>query len=144
MKALQLLQRPEVGVADLEAVLPEGSLGATPAARDALEVRVKYEGYIRRQKRFVDRMLQMERMRIPPDFDLDIEALSAEARLKLKKFRPDTIGQASRLSGVRSSDLSILLIYLTKMKREGKVEANSGRSKRSRRGNRPLGEPDNA
>lgn len=131
MKALQLLQRPGVGAADLEVVLPEGSLGESPAAREALEIRVKYDGYIRRQKRFVDRMLQMERMRIPPEFSFDIEALSAEARQKLRKFRPDTLGQASRLSGVRSSDLSILLIYLTKMKRERGDQARAGRVKRS-------------
>ena len=62
-------------------------------------------------------MLQIERVRIPADFSYDIEALSAEARLKLEKFRPTTLGQASRLSGVRSSDLSILMIHLGKRER---------------------------
>ena len=62
-------------------------------------------------------MLQIERVRIPADFSYDIEALSAEARLKLEKFRPTTLGRAARLSGVRSSDLSILMIHLGKRER---------------------------
>jgi tRNA uridine 5-carboxymethylaminomethyl modification enzyme len=143
MRALQLLQQPGFGVADLEPILPKGSLGQTSAMRESLEIRVKYDGYIRRQKRFVDRMLKMERMKIPADFSYDIDALSTEARLKLRKFRPDTIGQASRLSGVRSSDLSILLIFVTKMKREREVAAASGRAKRSGRGGREPGETRN-
>jgi tRNA uridine 5-carboxymethylaminomethyl modification enzyme len=118
LKAVQLLQRPGLGIADLERVVPEGSLGSGPAERQALEIRVKYEGYIRRQRKFVDRMLATERIRIPRDFSFDIEALSAEARGKLKKFRPETLGQASRLSGVRSSDLSILMVLLTRRKRD--------------------------
>ena len=143
MKALRLLQRPDVEAADLAEVLPEGSLGETSSARKALEIRVKYDGYIKRQKRFVDRMLRMDRMRIPPELSFDFEGLSAEARLKLGKFRPDTIGQASRLAGVRSSDLSILLIYLTKMKREGR-EPDPSRAKRTRRRTQPQRDRDNA
>ncbi len=132
MKALQLLQRPGFDIEDLEPILPKESFGQSRAARDALEIRVKYEGYVKRQKRFVARMLQMERLAIPGDFSYDIQALSAEARLKLNKFRPDTLGQASRLSGVRASDLSILLVYLTKMKRGGKTAEGAGRRRAKR------------
>jgi tRNA uridine 5-carboxymethylaminomethyl modification enzyme len=64
-----------------------------------------------------DRMLRLEKMPIPRDFSYDIESLSAEARLKLRKFRPATLGRAARVSGVRSSDLSIIMIYLSKMNR---------------------------
>ena len=74
----------------------------------------QYEGYIKRQKREAERVMMMDKIRIPDDFSYDIDALSAEAREKLKKFRPVTLGQASRISGLRFSDLSILMIYLKK------------------------------
>ena len=118
LRASQLLQRPGVKIADIEKVLPEAFLGGNARDKDALEIQVKYEGYIRRQRKHADRMLQMERTRIPKDFSYDIKSLSAEARLKLGKHRPLTLGQAARLSGVRSSDLSILMIYLIKSRRE--------------------------
>jgi tRNA uridine 5-carboxymethylaminomethyl modification enzyme len=118
LRASQLLQRPGVKIADIEKVLPEAFLGGNARDKDALEIQVKYEGYIRRQRKHADRMLQMERTRIPKDFSYDIKSLSAEARLKLGKHRPLTLGQAARLSGVRSSDLSILMIYLIKLRRE--------------------------
>jgi len=119
IKASRLLQRPGVGVGDLAGVLPAGSFGGRPRDAQALEIQIKYEGYIRRQRKLADRMLHMERMRIPEDFSYDMDALSAEARLKLRKFRPATLGQASRLSGVRSADLSILMIFLSKRARKG-------------------------
>jgi len=127
LKASQLLQRPGVTALDLEGALPAGVLGGNPREIDALEIRVKYEGYIRRQRTHADRMIEMERTQIPSDFSYDIGALSAEARLKLSKFRPQTLGQAARLSGVRSSDLSILMIYLIKAKREKASACRPGR-----------------
>jgi tRNA uridine 5-carboxymethylaminomethyl modification enzyme len=117
LKASQLLQRPGIAVADIESALPAGSLALEPREKETLEIKIKYEGYIRRQKKLAERMLQIERVRIPCDFSYDIEALSAEARLKLEKFRPTTLGRAARLSGVRSSDLSILMIHLGKRER---------------------------
>jgi tRNA uridine 5-carboxymethylaminomethyl modification enzyme len=63
----------------------------------------------------------MERMLIPRGFSYDMESLSTEARLKLRKFRPVTLGQAARLSGVRSSDLSIIMIYLSKTSRSERI-----------------------
>ncbi len=114
LRASQLIQRPGITVADVEGALPAGSLGLAPREKESLEIGIKYEGYIRRQKKLAERMLQIERVRIPADFSYDIDALSAEARLKLEKFRPTTLGRAARLSGVRSSDLSILMIHLGK------------------------------
>jgi tRNA uridine 5-carboxymethylaminomethyl modification enzyme len=120
LRASQLLQRPGIGIEDIAGVLPSGSLGERRRDGETVEVQVKYGGYIRRQKKLVERMLQMERMQIPPDFSYDIESMSSEARIKLGKFRPATLAQASRLSGVRSSDLSILMIYLSKLGRKGR------------------------
>ncbi|MCX5754035.1 MAG: tRNA uridine-5-carboxymethylaminomethyl(34) synthesis enzyme MnmG [Candidatus Krumholzibacteria bacterium] len=125
LKAASLLQRPGISIGDIESAVPAGSLGLGPREKEALEIGIKYEGYIRRQKKLAERMLQIERVRIPTDFSYDIEALSTEARIKLEKFRPLTLAQASRLSGVRSSDLSILMIHLGKRDREGR--GNPGR-----------------
>ena len=114
VRAIKLLQRPRVTIEELEQYL-DGTLDQlTVEEKQALEVRVKYEGYIRRQKREAERVMAMDKIRIPGDFSYDIGALSAEAREKLKKFRPLTLGQASRISGLRFSDLSILMIYLRK------------------------------
>ncbi|MFA4946897.1 MAG: tRNA uridine-5-carboxymethylaminomethyl(34) synthesis enzyme MnmG [Candidatus Krumholzibacteriia bacterium] len=128
LKVSQLLQRPGISIKDIESSLPAGSLGLEPREKESLEIGIKYDGYIRRQKKLAERMLQIERVRIPPDFSYEIEALSAEARLKLEKFRPITLAQASRLSGVRSSDLSILMIHLGKRERGERGNAGRGRA----------------
>jgi len=114
IRAIKLLQRPRVTFEDLEQYLDGALESLTNPEKQALEVRVKYEGYIKRQKREAERVMMMDKIRIPDDFSYDIDALSAEAREKLKKFRPVTLGQASRISGLRFSDLSILMIYLKK------------------------------
>ncbi len=116
--AMDLLKRPEVRLRDLEAQIPPGTLDLDDRGRGALEISAKYEGYIARQRKFIERMIDLERMRIPEDFSYDIGALSAEARIKLAKFRPVTLGQASRISGVRSSDISILMIFLGRRRQE--------------------------
>jgi tRNA uridine 5-carboxymethylaminomethyl modification enzyme len=74
---------------------------------------VKYEGYIARQERQVERFRQMEELRIPPDFDYRrIDGISVESREKLARIRPFSVGQASRISGVRSADIAVLLVHL--------------------------------
>ena len=74
---------------------------------------IKYEGYIKRQKQQVHRFEKMEKMRIPADFDYEkVEGISAESKEKLKMIRPLSVGQASRISGVRSSDIALLLVRL--------------------------------
>ncbi len=108
----QALRDPLVRIDDLLPLAPQ--LGAFP--RDWLrqcELDVKYEGYVRRQERQVERFRRMEDLRIPADFDYDRPlGLSAEAQDKLKRIRPASVGQASRIAGVRSSDLAVLLVHL--------------------------------
>ncbi|HSG28174.1 MAG TPA: tRNA uridine-5-carboxymethylaminomethyl(34) synthesis enzyme MnmG [Candidatus Krumholzibacterium sp.] len=111
-KALSMLQRPGITLDDIERALPEGILSLTGREREMLSTDVKYEGYIARQQKMARRMIKMDKTRIPGDFSYDIDALSSEAREKLERFRPETLGQASRITGVRSSDLSILMVFL--------------------------------
>ncbi|MGN0739452.1 MAG: hypothetical protein ACI4LX_04700 [Treponema sp.] len=73
----------------------------------------KYKYYIEKQDRRVEKMHRMENFRIPADFDYGaIPSLSSESRLKLEKIRPLTLGQASRISGIRNSDIMLLMVYL--------------------------------
>ncbi len=111
-RAIRLLQRPGVSLGEVEKALPGGLLGLEPREIEMLNIGIKYDGYIKRQKRTAQRIVTMDKMRIPEDFNYDIGALSTEAREKLRKFRPETLGQASRISGVRNSDLSILMVFL--------------------------------
>ncbi len=83
---------------------------------DQVEIEIKYEGYIERQMRQVEHFKKTEKKIIPPEIDYDdVESLRLEARQKLKKLRPVSIGQASRISGVSPADISVLLVYLTAM-----------------------------
>ena len=76
---------------------------------------VKYEGYISKVQREAEKMLKSEEKQIPEDIDYDkVANLASEARQKLKKIRPTSIGQALRISGVNPADISILMIYLRK------------------------------
>ena len=84
---------------------------------DQIEIEIKYEGYIVRQKRQVEQYKKLEKKLIPADLDYDqVSSLRLEARQKLKEFRPISLGQASRISGVSPADVSVLLIYLEKNK----------------------------
>ena len=81
------------------------------------ELDIKYAGYVARQQRQAERLLQMEKIVIAKDFDYDsIVGLSAEAREKFKEIRPHSVGQASRISGVRNSDIAILMVVLKRTK----------------------------
>ncbi len=76
------------------------------------EIAIKYQGYIEREKRIADKILKLENLSIPDNFDYSrITALSIESRIKLERYRPKTIAQASRISGVSPADISVLLIY---------------------------------
>ena len=80
---------------------------------EQVEIEIKYEGYIERQKRQVDQYKKMEKHKIPNWMDYDeVPSLRLEARQKLKAFRPVSVGQASRISGVSPADISVLLVYL--------------------------------
>lgn len=82
---------------------------------EQVEIEIKYEGYIVRQKRQVEQYRKMEKKLIPQEIDYDdVSSLRLEARQKLKMFRPASIGQASRISGVSPADISVLLVYMEK------------------------------
>ena len=114
VNALESLKRPEVSMDDLEAVIPEIST-YPKSVRLQLELKIKYDGYIKRQDKQVDRFSKLESIHIPDDFNYDVvEGISAESREKFKLIRPTSVGQASRISGVRVSDITVLLVYLRK------------------------------
>ena len=79
---------------------------------DSSEIAIKYKGYIQREQQMADKIMRLENLIIPDDFDFDrVESLSIECRQKLKKYAPKTIAQASRISGVSPADISVLLVY---------------------------------
>ncbi len=79
---------------------------------DSVEISLKYKGYIERERKLADKVMRLEDLTIPEDFDFDqVSGLSIECRQKLKKYGPRTIAQASRISGVSPSDISVLLVY---------------------------------
>ena len=106
-------RRPKVGV-----VVGSGGIKAMSSIPlfeflEQAEIQVKYERYIEKEKEIADRMASLENLVIPDSFDYDkIAALSIEALQKFKKIRPNTIGQASRISGVNPSDVQILMVYM--------------------------------
>ena len=109
----QILRRPEITYEKMEKYL-----GCPHFAQDAaeeMEIMIKYEGYIEKQKRDAKNMIKLESMKIPEDLDfMNMDGLAIEARQKFTKIRPLTIGQASRISGVNPSDISILIMNLKK------------------------------
>mgnify|MGYP002732259411 CR=1 FL=1 len=109
---LEALKRPEITIDGLLSDIPELAAFDAPVRYQA-ELDVKYDGYIKRQERQVDRFSQLEEMSIPADFDYDsVDGISAESREKFKQVRPVSIGQAGRISGVRNSDVAILMVHL--------------------------------
>ena len=107
-----LLRRPRVGYWDLAPFDP-GRPELSAAVCEAVEIAVKYEGYIQRQLRQVEEMRKLEGRPLPPGIDyLGIQGLRMEARQKLDKIRPLNLGQASRISGVSPADVTALMIFL--------------------------------
>lgn len=119
VRASDLLKRPEV-TWDMIAELAPPPERLDKEITSAVSVEIKYEGYIDRQKRQVERMRKMERVRLPVDFDYDgVPGLLSESRQKLKKLRPRTLAQAGRVSGVTPADLHILWVTLERGRRQG-------------------------
>ena len=107
-----LIRRPQVSYADTAPFDPERP-ALSRAVRAQVEIRLKYEGYIKRQLKQVEEFQRMEERPLPPELDYDrIPGLRLEAREKLKKIRPASFGQAGRISGVSPADLSVLMIYM--------------------------------
>ena len=109
---IELIRRPELSYDDLAAADP-GRPDYPEDVREQVNIEIKYEGYITRQKRQVDQFAKRETKRIPESIDYDdVKSLRIEARQKLKEFRPENIGQASRIGGVSPADVNVLLVYL--------------------------------
>jgi len=110
--AIQALKMPEVTMASLQESIPELS-GFEEPIKYQVELDVKYEGYINRQERQINRFEKLESLHISQDFDYDaLDGLSTEGKEKLKLGRPISVGQASRISGVRNSDIALLIVHL--------------------------------
>jgi tRNA uridine 5-carboxymethylaminomethyl modification enzyme len=116
--ATNLLRRPQVEMANMRSLSTKthALLAEFPEEiQEQVEIEIKYEAYIEREKKQAEKIEGLEEYRIWPDFDYDrVKALSSEAREKLKKHRPQTIGQMSRISGVSPADVSVLTVYLGK------------------------------
>jgi tRNA uridine 5-carboxymethylaminomethyl modification enzyme len=115
-KAEKILLRPNISLQDLIAHVPKlnNSLsGFDPESIEQAEIQVKYQVYIDKEKDLVARMRQLEDLEIPEQFDYQrIISLGAEAREKLNRVKPKTLGQASRISGINPSDVQILMVYM--------------------------------
>ncbi|MBQ6560032.1 MAG: tRNA uridine-5-carboxymethylaminomethyl(34) synthesis enzyme MnmG [Erysipelotrichaceae bacterium] len=108
--AYELLKRPQV---ELSAMLDLMGLDYDKEIAKQVEIEVKYEGYIKKARKEADRMLKMDNVHLPEDIDyLHFDNLALEARQKLNKIRPSSLGQASRISGINPSDIQVLAIYL--------------------------------
>jgi len=107
---VELVSRPELSLSELMEIVPCGTYSREVV--EAVEIAIKYSGYIEREKLQAEKNLRLEYIKIPADFDFDsIQSLSIECRQKLKRYRPSTIAQASRISGVSPADISVLLVY---------------------------------
>ena len=108
-----LVSRPELSLSNLLDFVPRGTKSDYSADEiTAVEVSIKYAGYIDREKLQAEKNNRLEYIHIPADFDFDkLQGLTIECRQKLKKYKPDTIAQASRISGVSPADISVLLVY---------------------------------
>lgn len=115
-KAAKIILRPNISLNDLTSTLPSLQTSLDTISEDALlqaEIQIKYERYIEKEQQLVDKMSDLENMAIPANFDYDkLNALSNEALQKMKKIKPSTLGQASRISGVNPSDIQILMVYM--------------------------------
>lgn len=116
ISAEKLLKRPQLGIKELATLSEELAAYLEKYPTDVIEqaeIQIKYESYLEKEQLLVEKLSNMEDFKIPASFDyLGITALSNEGRQKLHKIRPETLGQASRISGVSPADLSILTVYL--------------------------------
>ena len=109
-KVAELVARPSVFLKDLLQIVPRGTYSEEEV--ESVDIAIKYQGYIDRERELADKMVRLESLRIPEGFDFDsVSGLSIECRQKLKKYAPRTLAQASRISGVSPADISVLLVY---------------------------------
>ena len=119
VKLVEIAKRPQVELKNLADIIhPLKSIFTESGRRadeifESAEISIKYAGYIHREKLMADKIKRLEKIKLSEKFDYEkLKSISTEARQKLGKIRPKTIGQASRISGVSPSDVSVLLIYM--------------------------------
>ncbi len=116
MPIVNLLKRPDFGLNEARKSckeFDEACQGISADVIEQIEIHIKYESYIEKERLLVERVSKLEQLQINPDFDYSkLTAISFEGREKLKKIKPQTIGQASRISGVNPSDISVLMVHL--------------------------------
>ena len=109
-KLSDIVSRPEVKLSEVLQIVPRGTF--SPEVTDSVEIMIKYKPYIERESQEAKKLQTLENLIIPEDFDFDrVSGLSIECRQKLNKYSPRNIAQASRISGVSPSDISVLLVY---------------------------------
>lgn len=118
ISVLDIMKRPQIFYDDLKPFDPERP-NLSDHAKAQLEVQIKYEGYIGKQEQQIQRFKKLEDKKLDSNFDYDqVDGLRIEARQKLNQFKPVSLGQASRISGVSPADINVLLIHLEKMRRK--------------------------
>ncbi len=118
IKLIELLKRTEIKYEDLKEIDPCRPQ-LTKMEAEEVEIEIKYEGYIKLQLTQIEKFKKLENKLLPEEIDYSkLKGISLEARQKLNKFKPNSIGQASRISGISPADISVLLIYLEQMKRK--------------------------
>ena len=111
-KLAELLKRTEITYKNLLEIDEDRPMLSIPE-QEEVEIQIKYEGYIKMEEEQVEKFKKMENKKLSEDIDYsNIKGLSLEARQKLNKIKPESIGQASRISGVSPADINVLLIYL--------------------------------
>jgi tRNA uridine 5-carboxymethylaminomethyl modification enzyme len=117
-KLYNIMVRPQVSSAAVMQSVPivaeqVAEIGAMPEEVEQAEIQMKYSGYIEKEQEMVDKMSRLENITLHKDFDYSkLKSISSEAREKMSQVQPETIGQASRISGVSPSDISVLMVYL--------------------------------
>ena len=118
IKLSELLKRTEITYESLK-VIDKDRPDLDKQVQDEVEIMVKYEGYINMQKKQVESFKKLEKKLLPENLDYNnVKGIRLEARQKLNKYKPYSIGQASRISGISPADISVLLIYLEQLKKK--------------------------
>ena len=118
IKLGNVITRPQLSLFEIQNVIPEiqdyiSNNSLTEEICEQTEIQLKYEGYIQKEQDVADKLKRLENISIPPDMDYkNMKSISIEATQKLEKIKPTTIGQASRISGINPSDISVLLIHM--------------------------------
>ena len=114
----ELIRRPELNYDLLAPLDPDRPSDFFRGVTEQVNINIKYDGYIKRQKKHVEQFKKLEKKQIPESFSYEeVPSLRIEARQKLEKYRPVSIGQASRISGVSPADISVLVVYMEQLKR---------------------------